>query len=75
MSLTCEINSILLFGRGSAVKLGEEKDDCVNELMNYNSICRAAPGFAESAKYTCAALKPIRATMSSLTGSSISQLA
>ena len=33
-----------LFGRGSAVKSGEEKGDLVTELLNYGGVCRAAPG-------------------------------
>ena len=36
--------------RGGAVNTAEEEDDLPNELMNYESVCRAAPGFAQLIK-------------------------
>ena len=34
------------FGRGSSIKSGEEKDELMNEIIDNNGVCRAAPGFA-----------------------------
>ena len=34
------------FGLGGAMKPGEENNDQINELMNYNCVWRAATGFA-----------------------------
>ena len=34
------------FGRGGAVKLWEEEDELINQLINDKGFCKAAPGFA-----------------------------
>ena len=37
--------NMLLFGLGSAVNTAEEEDNLPDDLINYNSVCRATPGF------------------------------
>ena len=36
-----------------ALKPWEEEDDLVNHSMNYDAVCKAATGFARSAKNIC----------------------
>ena len=40
------LRHILLLGLGAAVDTAEEEEDLINELMNYNGVCKAALGFA-----------------------------
>ena len=46
MTFKCILDLEVCLRRGGAVKLWEKSDYGLNESINYEAVCRAAPGLA-----------------------------